>query len=271
LLRDPAHDDLKDDVQLCRVLTTSLRQNNEQVDRDRAVGQREDEELVGFRAFLCRALGQFRLRDGLPVLLECAAIDTARLPPTSREAEVRLAALEAIASLAENLGSQAILSEPGAVEVLVTASGHNGAASPTCSPSDIASAATFALGVLGGSPATQRLIELLNDARCDVRYNAATGLARHGHAEAVPVLLEMLNPENRAALQYEKTESARTRKQAMVLSTAIRAAERLLPDLSREHRQQLMGALQQLCRSKTLASRVRLDAKQVVLKLTETQ
>jgi hypothetical protein len=66
---------------------------------------------------------------------------------------------------------------------------------------------------------------MLNDPSPNVRYNAATGLARYGHAAALPVLLEMLAPGNLAAVAGEISDAGRTWKQEAVLANGIRAAQ----------------------------------------------
>ncbi len=268
LLLNPRHDHLRDDALLCRALTATLERQNEQAEQTRQAGEPEDEELVRFRAFLCRTLGEFRLLDGLAILLRCAAADTSSLPADSRERDVRRAALEAIAMLAGNVGArQGALTDSETIDVLAAASRETGSSTPGARDSDIASAATFALGVIGGPQATELLVQLLADTRLDVRYNAATGLARQGRSEATSTLVEMLKLENRAAVKNERTESARVRKQLIVLSNGIRATERLLPAVSGLDRQLLLAALQRLEESKTAPDRIRIDAKDALLKL----
>ena len=55
------------------------------------------------------------------------------------------------------------------------------------------SSATFALGVIGGPGAGERLGQLVEDGDDDVRYNAAIGLARQGADAAWQPLEEMLS------------------------------------------------------------------------------
>ncbi len=269
LLSDPEHDELKDDVQLCRALADILTQQNQQAEEARQAGEPEDDERVRFRAFLCRALGTFRLPDGLPALLDCAATETSHLPARRERRQVRLAAIEAIAVLSVNVGTRQIQANPTAVDVLVAASREAGRAESTARESDVAAAATFALGVIGGPQATAQLVQLVADTRPDVRYNAATGLARQSRPEAIPVLLEMLDPENRMAVQDEKTKSARTRKQGMILRNAIRATERLVGVAAAEQQQALVAGLQHLRDSESVPARIRIDAKETLLKLCD--
>ena len=74
LLLDPKYDALKDDSELCIALARVLEQQNQQAAIQRQDGVKQNDELIHFRAFLCRALGEFRVRDGLPMLLSCAAV-----------------------------------------------------------------------------------------------------------------------------------------------------------------------------------------------------
>src|SRR5690606_17154106 len=87
--------------------------------------------------------------------------------------------------------------------------------------------AAFALGVLGGEEALNRLERMLSDSYANARYNAATGLARHGDARAESVLVEMLDLKNPESTREEASESARERKRLEVLSNGIYAAARL--------------------------------------------
>jgi HEAT repeat protein len=269
LLVDPANDQLKDDPVLCRALAHQLEQQNIQAEQQRRAGGEVDEELTQFRAYLCHALGNFRLGDALPPLLQCAAAPTAETAAASPEHEVRRAAMEAIAVLAGNIDTQELPSHDRLVDVLISASGQEAARSnEQQQQADIASAATFALGVIGGPRATEQLLDLITDGRTDVRYNAATGLARQSRPEAVPVLLEMLDLDNRLAYDGERTESARSRKQQMVLHSGIQACTLLLPAASPADRQQLITALQQLRDSPTAPARIRIDAQQALMQAT---
>ncbi len=74
--------------------------------------------------------------------------------------------------------------------------------------------------------AVARLMEMLNDSHPDARFNAATALASHGKAEALPVLLEMLQPDQSAAMQDERPD-ARQFKQMLVNINGLRGIVRL--------------------------------------------
>ena len=83
--------------------------------------------------------------------------------------------------------------------------------------------AAFALGVIGGDEALARLKVMLIDSYPNARYNAATGLARHGDAACVPVLQEMLDPENQHSASDENNDRDKDRKRATVLMNGMRA------------------------------------------------
>ncbi|MFW6170814.1 MAG: HEAT repeat domain-containing protein [Planctomycetota bacterium] len=272
LLLAPEHDHLKDDARLCRALTATLARQNEKARQATAANEAPDEELIQFRAFLCHVLGQFRVVDGLPVLLECVQAETDGRPSSRRPARVRRAAIEAIALLAANTGPENVRAEPDVIPALVAAAVAHDASLATTPASttperDIPSAATFALGVIGGRRATAQLIELLEDIRPDVRYNAATGLARRGRPEAMSVVLQMLDPTSRVAWRDERTESARARKRLIVRSNGIAAAARLIPVAADDDQNKLIAALEQLRDSQTAEPRIRVAAKETLLKL----
>ncbi|MGM0486715.1 MAG: HEAT repeat domain-containing protein [Planctomycetota bacterium] len=267
LLLAPEHDHLKDDARLCHALTATLARHNEKARQAKAANEAPDEELMRFRAFLCHALGQFRVLDGLPVLLECVKAETNVGSSSRRQARVRRAAIEAIALLAANAGPEEVRAEPDVIAALVAVTLENDASRAAAPARDIPAGATFALGVIGGPRATAQLIELLEDPRPDVRYNAATGLARRGRPEAISVVLQMLDPTSRVACRNERTESARARKRLIVRSNGIAAAARLVPAVAAGDREQLISALQQLRDSETVEPRIRIAAKETLLKL----
>ena len=172
-----------------------------------------DEEIT-LRMYLCRALGEFHLIEPLPVLVEAAI--TERDP---REVDVRRSAIEATAVLASNVGPSRLRSHAELITALSEAADD---ARPP-----LRSAAAFTLGVMGGPEAEAKLAALLADPHPDVRYNAATGLARHGNVKAIDVLLEMLDPSETAGVDVEKQEPARDFKRAMILVNGLRAADQL--------------------------------------------
>jgi HEAT repeat protein len=103
----------------------------------------------------------------------------------------------------------------------------------------------YALGALPGEAQLDTLRTALEDAAPDVRWNAAVALARHGQAQGVPVIQEMLNRPfleqtiTREPGQYDDEDPV-----AEVLISGVRAAAALrddslrasLEELSREDR-----------------------------------
>ena len=245
VLREPGGAGLKRDPVLAARLMEILKREIE------SGGTREDE--ITLRMYLCRALGEFHLVEPLPVLIEAAT--TERDP---REVDVRRSAIEAIAVLASNVGPSRLRSRTELIAAL------SEAAEDARPP--LRSAAAFTLGVFGGPEAETELAALLSDAYPDVRYNAATGLARHGNVKAVDVLLEMLDPNETAGVDVEKQEPARDFKRAVILVNALRAAGQLAAanpsvDLSRLER-----AIERLARAEVDGA-VRVEAADVLDRL----
>ena len=79
------------------------------------------------------------------------------------------------------------------------------------------------MGVIGGDAVLDKLRFMLEDTHPDVRYNAAARLAHHGDAAAVPVLVEMLDPDEQAGVEVEKQEDMRAFKRSLITINALRA------------------------------------------------
>ena len=205
MLRDPARADLKKNPKLAARLAAIL-------DRQLQAGGTQPEQVT-LRMYLCRALGEFQLPDVLPVLMRAAA------DGGQREADVRRSAIEAIAVLGSSLGPENVRQYEGLMPLLLQA-----ARDPQA---PLRSSAAFTLGVLGGAEAEKQLTAMLRDVYPDVRYNAATGLARHGNTACLGVLLEMLDANETAGIDVEKQEAARPFKRALILINALRAVEQL--------------------------------------------
>jgi hypothetical protein len=213
-LRNPEYDWLKEDEGLARDLAGLL---IEQIETGRM-----DENRLRLRIYLARALGEFRVPVVAPALVQAATTQREEV-----ELAVRRTAVEGLALLADNVGSEQLLAEEGVLPALMAASMEMDASAGQYERADLRASAAFALGVLGGDEALDRLERMLSDSYANARYNAATGLARHGDARAEPVLVEMLNPENPESIRDEASESARERKRLEVLSNGIYAAARL--------------------------------------------
>jgi len=197
--------------------------------------------------YLCRALGQFETAEPLPALLraverglphagqqsppDAKAVQQARaarpaVGPSVRASEaICSAALEAVAQLLARLGPEHFADDARLAEVLLGAS-HSPSA-------EIRLRAAFVLGVAGTQRAEARLVEMLGDAVPEVRFNAATGLARGGNMAAVDVLAEMLRFESPAA----------PARQSLVRRSALRALVQLAERGPAECREKLAALL----------------------------
>jgi HEAT repeat protein len=250
---DPRYDALRTDPVLAKRLADFLKR-----DLKEPVSSRSDKERVIRRMYLCRALGSFHVTDGLPVLLEAATLE--RDPV---EVEVRYAALEAIATLAHQMGPGALADDDDEVlKTLLDASREQDDSStpppaydedgqPTLyrPKAELRAVAAYALGVVGGERAIERLKLMLHDAYPNARYNAATGLARHGEEAAEPVLREMLDPENKHATRDERYANDQARKQVTVLMNGIKATVTLAEANPRANLTGLKASLDRLATS----------------------
>jgi HEAT repeat protein len=165
------------------------------------------------RIWLCLALGEFRVSDGLPGLLKAAS--TVR---DEKEQDVRRAAIEGIALLASNVAAnrQEIADNQALEELLLAAAADDEARTRNV--------AAVALGVIGTPRMIEKLRFMLADGNVDVRYNAAVRLAQRGDAAAMPVLLEMLDPAETAGVEAEKKPELRPFKRTLITLNALKAA-----------------------------------------------
>ncbi|MGY8767543.1 MAG: HEAT repeat domain-containing protein [Pirellulales bacterium] len=180
--------------------------------------QTSDDKAVRLRCFLCRSIGTLHIDTGLQILIETAGPER-----ELEELEMRLFALEALAELTDTLGAETLQDNEALYEVLRQASlERSDAADEKKLRDQLRVRAAFTLGVLGGERGLDRLNTLTSDNFSDVRYNAANGLARHGDERAIPVLLEMLEPQivqgtENNSVDFQKMHSA------IVTSNALRA------------------------------------------------
>jgi HEAT repeat protein len=175
-----------------------------------------DERSINLRMYLCRALGEFRVDDGLPTLIKAATTQR-----DDRESDVRRSAIEGIAVLAANFppGDARFADNAALRDALVAAAAD--------SDPRTRSTAAVAMGVIGGQAFLDKLHVTLEDTHPDVRYNAATRLAHHGDAAAASVLEEMLDPDEQAGVQAEKQQEMRPFKRSLITINALRAAGQL--------------------------------------------
>lgn len=216
---------------------------------------------VQLRVFLCRALGEFRLDEGLAILAEVASSRPGAVP------DVRCAALESIAVLADRIGSSEVRKYPGVLDAVINASRVSGMAMPPQMRNKLRSTAAFTLGVLGGRRAASRLADMTNDGNPDTRFNAAVGLARAGDPRAVPILLEMLDPTSQAVVEGETDVAAVRLKRSLVVVNAVRAVVRLAEENPACDLKALQDAVQRVAESTQLSSRVRRDARDALRQL----
>jgi HEAT repeat protein len=254
-LRNPEYDALKEDVGLARDLADLL---IEQIESGRM-----DENRLRLRIYLARALGEFRIPVVAPALVMAATTQREEV-----ELAVRRTAVEGLALLVGHVGHERLREEEGVLPALLAASMEMDAAAGQYERADLRASAAFALGVLGGEEALNRLERMLSDSYANARYNAATGLARHGDARAEPVLVEMLDPENRESFRDEASDSARERKRLEVLSNGIYAAARLADLNQQSELTDLREALDQLAQSNEHRA-VRLKASEALYVLNQ--
>jgi HEAT repeat protein len=222
LLRNREYDYLKTDVALASGLAEVLDAKIDEGDKDYKGDALEDR--LRLRVFLCRALGEFRIDAGLPVLIKAA--QTQR---KTEEIAVRRAAIQAIAVLASNIGPEKLRDRSELLAVLRKASQERSPSGddPENAYAELRSNAAFALGILGGADALDRLALVMSDNYPNARYNAATGLARHGDERAIAGLLEMLDPKNQAAVAKEESETEKSWKRSLVHKNGMSGVELL--------------------------------------------
>jgi hypothetical protein len=242
---DPKHVALRRDAELAQALATflerdlaqPLEKNENLFPTSRATGTYSDAQAphrsdrrarIMRRMYLCRSLGSFEIPDGLPALLKAA---TQENDPV--EVQVRFAALEAISTLAVNCGADTIRSNEEAMRVVLKASSEadDDAPPPPAAKdgeptlyrphAELRAVAAYALGVIGGKQADERLEQMLHDTYPNARYNAATGLARRGNEKCERVLREMLDPANALAVKDEINPNDQARKRVTVLMNGI--------------------------------------------------
>lgn len=269
MLHNRQHAKLKKDRELCQTLIASL--------EDARTADAADEEGIRYRVFLCRALGAFALPDPIPELLKvCDA-------KSGQDLQVRVAAVAAVSVLADQLlkepddDTQRLLRGEVAA-ALIEISREPPSDEDRLGSEELQATVAYALGVIGGESALERLVELLDAGYPNVRYNAATGLAWHGDVRSIPVLLEMLDPDNPALLEGELADGGRrsplTReevlksRQSLVMSSAVRAVTRLCRSGHVADRAKLEAALRRLTKASVPQS-VRMQASEALILLRE--
>lgn len=173
------------------------------------------EESVKLQVYICHALGQLELPEVVGPLAKAAA-------PARRgeEAIVRVSALRGLALFADRFPQLLDEATPNRGEISQLALAATRDEDPV-----VRSTAIFLLGAVGGRGAAPRLRALLRDPYPNVRYNAATTLARRGDAAAIDVLVQMLDPEETAGMESEPEAAFRSEKRRLILENALRAVD----------------------------------------------
>lgn len=276
LLRDPRNAALRRDAKLATQVGQTLQ-------REIEIGSWERDD-VDLRIYLCRVLGSFVETEAAVAPLAAALAPLAAGQESALRAKVesersikseqkaseievrrngmRMAALQ---GLADTLAASPQLDRgkfPELRERIVAALAES-------EPSVVRSAAVMALGSYGGDEALAELRGYLRDANADVRYNAALRLALLHRDWAVPVLVRMLDPDERAATELETDDAAqRNDKRHLVIRSALQAAHELAtkadPNADLE---ELRPALKLVADSERLPDYLREGARQVLKEL----
>lgn len=218
ILRNPRNDHLKADPALARELVGALKAELD--------SGGTDEREIQLRVYLCNALGEFRVPDVIDVLVQAASRER-----DENESAVRFSAMKALVVYLSNAPEQDWAGHKQLMPTVLKASRDE---QPL-----LRSTAAFALGAAGTPAALKRLEAMLVDSYPDVRYNAATMLARRGDEKAVGVLAEMLDRDQTSALALEDQPQAREYKRDMILVNALRATK----DLAEKNPQANLTAL----------------------------
>lgn len=247
LLRNPRNERLKDDAHLAQELVGIL--NKETADGS------FDKNAIELRVYLCHLLGEFHVPEVLDVLVTAAK--TERDPA---EATVRFAAMKALAVWLDGSpqASKEVVNK--LMPTLLEASRDD---QPL-----MRSTAAFALGAADNPAGNERLERMLVDSYPDVRYNAATMLARRGDAQAVDVLAEMLEADQAGALEKEAETQSRLYKRDLILVNALRATKDLSQKNSQADLQPLAEAVERLT-GPELPSAIQVQAKEVLFDLNQ--
>ena len=250
LLTDSQQSALRQDAEMAQELADIL---SGQIDEANMQPER-----IKLRVYLCLALGVFEVDEGLPELIKAA-----RTERDGVEREVRLTALEAIARRTQ-VGEQQRVSIQQSQELLdvLRSAANEFSDQPDQAKRDaqLRERVTFVYGVLGGKDSQDQLTRLLGDAHPTVRYNAATGLARHGDERAVSRLVEMLsNPVAHADAELDEFS------RFTIIRNAMRATVQLIEANPNADVSELQQQIQRLSAEGNRA--VAMDAKLTLAKL----
>lgn len=254
LLRDPREEALRQDDELATTLGDTLTMLLE--DPNLAVSL----ERHKLATWLCRALGEFEVDNGIPALKTAVNTD---------DFKIRRAAIEGITRLAANLEADLDPSRADLVRVLndkAMERAESSSRNEEMEFGEMRSAVAYALGVIGGDDAKATLTLMLADPYPEARYNAATGLARNGDLRSVDRLCEMLQVENTEATKYEneQADTLRQWKRNNVIINGVRGVNALYAANQSKPDDKLINAIQKVVDSDILGSndryRLELDA-----------
>ena len=225
---------------------------------------RMDKDHVWLRMYLCRALGEFEVTSGLPILIKAA-----RQQKGVADIDVRRAAVQAIAVMGERADISAMVNSPSLVSTLrdISSLGDEPGGEES-SVAKLRAAATFALGMLVDERVRDHLSLLLGDRQPNVRFNAAIGLSRQGDVRAVPALVRMLEADSAASVPGTSVKSDDLWKQEHVLLNAIRASIKLIKTNPSMDSTEIVDQIRSL-ENGPVSSAVRLAASEALLSLPE--
>ena len=257
LLQNPDNVDLKQDKELAGELINVLRGEIKQ-------GKTEPTR-IRLRMFVCKCLGEFTIEDPIDPLLDAALHEK-----DLKDLDVRRAAIESLALLIHNIGPETLVGNRHLEETLIKLTLESSSSNDDKGRDEIMSAATYALGILGTEKSLESLRSLIHSAHSNTRYNAATGLARHGDMASEDVLLEMLNPENPFIKEDEEKPELQAMRRDLLIGNALRATMSLADSHNTEELSELISAMK-LLESADVSTQVRLAVKEAVLQLEQTQ
>ena len=151
MLRDPSSDVLRRDARLAQRLAAILQQQTD--------SGHLSESHLRFRMYLCRALGEFDVADGLPALVHAA-----HQANSLEQWQVRRAALEAIGLLIDHVGASQVEQNSNLLPLLQQIAAERGDQPPEQQPrAKLRGTAAFVLGLLERDESLATLVALLDD------------------------------------------------------------------------------------------------------------
>jgi hypothetical protein len=258
LLTDRRQAELRRDPRIARQLADIL---DQQLDRGDTSAER-----IKLRIYLCSALGVMEVDDGLAELIRAAGQER-----ELAEIEVRKTAIESLARRADQSADRRreFQQHRELLSVLQRAARQSSDQPKRRELEEqLRLRAAYALGVIGGDSALDTLAQRLSDIEPTVRYNAATGLARHGDLRAVPRLIEMLEVSSSGKLADPLLDDLAA---TTIIQNALRAIVQLAeanPDANLDQLKQAIEILNTDARlNATVRRGIEVDAKAALLKL----